>query len=499
MAVLWCLVLIIGICNAFSRDRPNFIILMADDQDLELGSPDIMPNLHRYMIPNGAEFVNSFVSTPICCPSRSETMTGRYYHNVGAPDGNCMHVDGQGAVFNDSSMFRHFHGNGYTTGIFGKFVSNNPLYWCPKNESAPVSAFTGYDRVFLMCGAANYYQPRYIDKRADGSFAWTNLSLTPSAYQTAQIGNRSLEWLQSLAHVDQPFLMWIGPHAPHEPAYPAEWYAEHVFNASTNAAPRPVSYNAFNAGKHAMVANNPPLTAYASTLIDLLWQDRLKSLLSVDDMIGALYSFLKEHALLDTTYVYYSSDHGYHLGEFRVPCFKAEPYETDVRVPAFLAGPGIAGHSKQSILVGNVDIYPTFLELAGLHNVENGLAVDGKSFAWSLSDVEEESGHAWREQYLVEYRAVGTTFFWICGIWTPDPQTGGIFPGVTIAPPQGPPDMNETGPWYVNDEKSSNFRMLRILNGTTNLMYAEFVNYNWTQQDLEKPNFYELYDLTSEQ
>eukprot|EP01083_Nonionella_stella_P249325 862290_1 len=150
--LLYCFhILFIKYCNTFSDSQPNFIILLTDDQDLELGSPEIMPNLHSKIIQNGITFSNSFISTPICCPSRTETMTGRYYHNAGAPNGACMHVDGLGAAFNHTSMFQHFHQNGYTTGIFGKHIMNNPTYWCPQNESTPLN-FTGYDRIYLMCG-----------------------------------------------------------------------------------------------------------------------------------------------------------------------------------------------------------------------------------------------------------------------------------------------------------------------------------------------------------
>lgn len=157
--VMWSILFfwstIISITNGFSRTRPNFIILITDDQDLELGSIDIMPNLHSKIIKNGVTLSNAFVSTPICCPSRTETMTGRYYHNVGAPNGNCMHVDGIGAVFNDSTMFKHFHSSGYTTGIFGKFVANSPKYWCPEHI-APTD-FNGYDvRIFLQFMISSY-------------------------------------------------------------------------------------------------------------------------------------------------------------------------------------------------------------------------------------------------------------------------------------------------------------------------------------------------------
>ena len=205
------MVIFITIVNGFSRTRPNFIFLMTDDQDLELGSPAVMPNLHSKIIQNGITFTNSFVSTPICCPSRSETMTGRYFHNAGGPNGLCMHADAIGAALNHSSMFLQFQSNGYQTGVFGKHVMNNPTYWCTSNKS-DMANFTGYDRVFLMCGAANYYQPKYIDKYSNGSYSFTNLSLVPESYQTAQIGNKTLEWLKSLESNDQPFLAWIGPH-----------------------------------------------------------------------------------------------------------------------------------------------------------------------------------------------------------------------------------------------------------------------------------------------
>ena len=71
-----------------------------------------------------------------------------------------------------------------------------------------------------------------------------------------------------------------------------------------NFAPRPISYNAYNQGKHGMIANNPALTEYAGTLMDQLWRDRLKTLLSVDDIIGELYEFLEEHELLNNVFIF---------------------------------------------------------------------------------------------------------------------------------------------------------------------------------------------------
>jgi arylsulfatase A-like enzyme len=62
--------------------RPNFIILMTDDQDLTLGSLNTMPVVQQEMIQHGMYFNNSFVINPICCPSRTATLSGRYSHNL---------------------------------------------------------------------------------------------------------------------------------------------------------------------------------------------------------------------------------------------------------------------------------------------------------------------------------------------------------------------------------------------------------------------------------
>ena len=68
-----------------AQQPPNFIILLMDDQDIMLDSPSFMPNVQSKMVRQGMSFTNALVATPVCCPSRTELMTGRYFHNVGAP------------------------------------------------------------------------------------------------------------------------------------------------------------------------------------------------------------------------------------------------------------------------------------------------------------------------------------------------------------------------------------------------------------------------------
>ena len=76
---------------------PNIVYVMTDDQDIELGGLDPMPNTRRLLGEQGATGSAFYVATPICCPSRTETLSGRLYHNVLSADlQGCMHVNSTG-------------------------------------------------------------------------------------------------------------------------------------------------------------------------------------------------------------------------------------------------------------------------------------------------------------------------------------------------------------------------------------------------------------------
>ena len=138
---------------ALSKTRPNFIFILSDDQDLLFNSSDVMPSLQKNIVEEGLTFENAFVATPICCPSRTETIAGRNYQNIGAPNGSCMSVDSPTYVFNDTNtLFQSFHNNGYLTAMFGKLTNDMTSFWCKGN---PI--LKGFDRLHVPCNFQDFY------------------------------------------------------------------------------------------------------------------------------------------------------------------------------------------------------------------------------------------------------------------------------------------------------------------------------------------------------
>lgn len=139
---------------------------------------------------------------------------------------------------------------------------------------------------------------------------------------------------------------YLAPHSPHGAALPAPWYESLQINAT---APRSPSYNDSGLDHHWLIEQQKPLTLREATSLDLQFEKRWRCLRATDDLLLAMESELTTLDLWSSTYIFFTADHGYHFGELRLGPGKWNVYDTDVRVPMRIVGPGISMYSGVSM------------------------------------------------------------------------------------------------------------------------------------------------------
>lgn len=160
-------------------------------------------------------------------------------------------------------------------------------------------------------------------------------------YYPDRILNDSLQYMRFaktfFAH--RPYLMVLSHPAPHGPEDSAPQYQD-MFGGQREH--RTKSWNhAPNGDKQWLLRQTPKMTDTQQEFTDFLYTKRLQTLQSVDELVERVYEELKRQGEVDNTYIVYTSDHGYHLGQFGLVKGKAMPFEFDVKVPFYITGPNL--------------------------------------------------------------------------------------------------------------------------------------------------------------
>jgi len=406
---------------AAGEERPSFVVIQTDDSTLDGlyatfnaygGAPATraMPNTLDLLAKRGMTFNRYYVSYPLCCPSRTSLLTGRYAHNHNVR-GN-VPPEGGFTGFSIRKAFSHniatwLQGAGYRTIHVGKFLNgygDEPF----DNGTTVPPGWSAWHSV-LKADTDHYYygyrlnnngvvSPPYGDSgswdtreygvRDDPGCPLAPLNGLPCLYATDVFTSMAAQEIEGTSPT-RPFYLQLDYTAPHgdfrRPAgpEPAPRHYDWFWGAKV-PHDRSEGLNEGNANdKPSFIRNAPYLSGTELRIYRVYWEKQLDSLRSIDDGVKAILQTLGKMQRLRNTYIVFTSDNGFFFGEHRLAGGKFLAYEPATHLPLIIRGPGIQPSSVTGELAANIDIAPTVLELAG---VKADQSIDGRSLVPYLGD-----------------------------------------------------------------------------------------------------------------
>jgi arylsulfatase A-like enzyme len=369
-----------------SGELPNVLIIMTDDHRRDAGKK-YMSELDLRFRQEGTKFTEAVATTPLCCPSRASIMTGQYTHNHGVW-GN----DPTAAPFlkkwrapeemdHDITIQRYLHDAGYRTAVFGKYLNKYPMELDPPH----------FDTWAFFTNAGIAY--------ANGKWNVDGVIQTVQGYHTDYIGDRAVDFIET---TQQPWLLYLDTAAPHSP-----------FDAQLRYEDAEVGSWAGNPATEEDDRSDKPgwVRTFNYTEADgrETRKKQIRTLYSVDDMIGQVFAALDAAGETESTLAFFLGDNGYTWAEHGL-INKRSAYRESVRIPFFLRWPGHFDGGEDSRLVGTIDMLPTILAAVGItaeHTIDGqSLLADHERIEILLEFAEEAGVPTWASMYTKDYQFI---------------------------------------------------------------------------------------------
>jgi len=371
---------------AATRSRPNIILILTDD--MRASDVPYLPTVQAQLVAQGATFTNFTATAPGCGPARASILRGQYPHSHGVQRGS--------GDFDGLDRFREFgnegstiatwlHDAGYHTALVGKYL--NGYGSTPSLSALPPEWDDWY-------GVTNEGYSRFTINEQGVEVRYN--SRKQEQHATDVLADHARAIIAEVAPTGQPFFLHISPRAPHTPTEPASWYEDAFLDA---VLPDHLGMNEADVSdKPDWVRIQPQRTAREMEEIEIHFRRRLQTLLSVDDLVAGVLDELERQGILDNTFIVFSCDNGFGLGEHRIALKKGSPYEPVITVPLIVRGPGIPPGVALDLLASQVDLAPTF---AGWAGASTPAFVEGRSLDSVLAG--EPAPGDWRRFQFVEY------------------------------------------------------------------------------------------------
>lgn len=347
----------------------NIIFILADDHRYD--AMGFMKKIEGLQTPGfdrmAAEGVfarNAFVSTALCSPSRASILTGQYAHKHTVVDNDAPLP--ANLVFFPQLLRK----NGYQTSFFGKWHMGN-------SDDQPQP---GFDHWLSFRGQGVYYDPVF-------NINGKRIKQPAGSYTTDLLTDHAIEWLNKRKK-DKPFFVYLshkGVHAEFQPA------GRHIgkYKDVPIKCPPSMYLTATDSSKTYGIVSTPQTKVNTNDIpqwvraqryswhgVDYMYHGAidfedfyrryLETLQAVDESVSRVLDWVRKNGLSQNTLVVYMGDNGFSFGEHGL-IDKRHAYEESMRVPMLIWAPGLAqpGSVLEQVVM-NVDIAPTFLELAKL-------------------------------------------------------------------------------------------------------------------------------------
>lgn len=346
-------------CGAVATpERPNVLFILSDDLRPELscyGSPVATPNIDR-LAARGVRFANAWAQYPLCNPSRTSMLTGRYPTSTGALKNRNYFRDSYPEMV---TLPEHFKNSGYETLRIGKVFhdsADDPQSWTYGSKRAAGVPLSG--------------KPYDLNLHRINSDRITVLEGDGETHSDYKVADTAIAKLREYAASKKPFFMTCGFSKPHSPLEaPKKWFDSLPIDSISlpidfkpKADPTPefpaasltANGDLFIGREATEVAAKEMIQAYQASVKWMDWNT------------GRVLDALKELGLDKNTIVVFWGDHGYHLGEKGKWSKHNSLFNLGLRVPTILAGPGISEGGTSQRVVQSLDLFPTLVDLCNL-------------------------------------------------------------------------------------------------------------------------------------